>query len=147
MKNKGAHNREMGIMERASGYTTKTKPGPDQGCEKTGTTIAHTWERWARHKNLAKIQQVQSSNNNGETWSLSPSLSNLAQTSYFLAYWISFSQKNCKLPVHCTCKNLAFTHTKYSNGICAIIIAFSTQIFIKRRAADGTCCMWNAHQQ
>lgn len=31
MKNRGVHNRETGIVERASGYTTKTRPGPEPG--------------------------------------------------------------------------------------------------------------------
>lgn len=40
-KNRGAHKRETGIAERASGYTTKTRPGPEPGHGKANTSTTH----------------------------------------------------------------------------------------------------------
>lgn len=58
-KNRGAHNRETGIVERASGYTTKTRPGPEPGHGKAGASIAHEKSGYINAASLILRKQQQ----------------------------------------------------------------------------------------
>lgn len=54
-KNRGAHNREKGIVERASGYTTKIRPGPALGHGEASTSTVH---EKSGHINRAVMQRA-----------------------------------------------------------------------------------------